>query len=169
MAEEIINKVAASGLITLDFEEMMHEKDIVLIDIASQLENGLVLREKPFREWLSNQSWEHCRNKYVGVCCSADAIVPKWAFMLVAVALKETAQCVFHTSARNAFESALLKRIELLDAVDYADKRVIVKGCGNKALSEAPYLAISEKLIPVVKALMFGEPCSTVPLYKKTV
>jgi len=167
MAEEIINKVAASGLITLDFEEMIRDEEWMVIDIASQLEHGLVLREKQFRDWLTNNNWEHCRNQLVGVYCSADAIVPKWAFMLVAAALKDIALSVFHTSTADAFESALLKKIEWIDARDYIDKRVIVKGCGNKNLSEAPYLAISQKLIPVVKSLMFGEPCSTVPVFKK--
>lgn len=167
MGEEIINKVASSGLVTLDFEEMMHDEEIEVIDIAPQLENGLVLREKNFREWLANNSWECCRNKFVAVYCSADAIVPKWAFMLVAVALKDIAYCVFHTSGSNVFESALLRKIELMDAADYIDRRVIVKGCGNRSLSESPYIAISQKLLPVVKSLMFGEPCSTVPVYKK--
>jgi hypothetical protein len=167
MAEQIVNKVAASGLVTLDFEEMIHDEEIVVIDIAIQLENGLVLREKPFREWLANTSWDHCRNQFVAVHCSADAIVPKWAFMLVVAALKDIAHCVFHTSASDVFESALLKKIELMDATDYIDMRVIVKGCGNRSLSESPYVAISQKLMPVVKSLMFGEPCSTVPVYKK--
>ena len=167
MAEQIVNKVAASGLVTLDFEEMIRDEEIVVIDIAIQLENGLVLREKLFREWLANTSWEYCRNKFVGVHCSADAIVPKWAFMLVVAALKDIALSVFHTSASDVFESALLKKIELMDATDYIDKRVIVKGCGNRSLSESSYVAISQKLMPVVKSLMFGEPCSTVPVYKK--
>ena len=168
MAEEIINKVAASGLVTLDFAEMISDKEIVVIDIAPQLENGLVLREKNFRDWLSNNQWEHCRDKFVGVHCSVDAIVPKWAFMLVAAAMKDIAKSVFHTPTADAFESALLKKIELIHPGDYIDKRVIVKGCGNRTLSEAPYVAISQKLIPVVKSLMFGEPCSTVPVYKKS-
>jgi hypothetical protein len=167
MAEEIINKVAASGLVTLDFEEMIRDEEIVVIDIATQLENGLVLREKPFRDWLKNNPWEYCRDKFVGVYCSADAIVPKWAFMLVAAALNDIAQSVFHTHTANAFESALLKKIELIQSNDFIDKRVIVKGCGNRSLSEAPYLAISQKLLPVVKSLMFGEPCSTVPLFRR--
>ncbi|MEZ4720381.1 MAG: DUF2480 family protein [Flavobacteriales bacterium] len=165
--EEIENKVAKSGLITLDLEEQRPDWQIVGIDIAVALFEGLVLREKDFREFVAHHNWEAYRDKAVHIYCSADAIVPTWAYMLMATQLADVA-------VKTIFGSESELKLELwrdficsIDLSEYQDQRVIVKGCSDEAISESIYVELSMLLTPVVKSLMFGEPCSTVPLFKR--
>jgi S-adenosylmethionine/arginine decarboxylase-like enzyme len=164
---EIVNKVAQSGIITIDPETLISRENIVGIDIAGQLWQGLVLREKDFREWISGHDWSAYRNQHVAIYCSADAIIPHWAFMLIASALSGIAATVSQTRVEDLKESLLLASIQNIDISTYENARVVVKGCGDEAVPASAYVALVQKLQPVVKSIMFGEPCSTVPVYKR--
>jgi hypothetical protein len=164
---EIVNRIANSGLINIDLEEFLPSEGIVALDLSDQLWNGLVIKEKDFREWVSTNSWEAYTGQVVAIFCSADAIIPAWAFMLVASALTGVAEEV-HMGRLGEVKELLVKRaIEQLNLSDFTDGRVVVKGCGREDLGASVYVALTNKLQPVVKTLMYGEPCSTVPIFKK--
>ncbi|MDA7744760.1 DUF2480 family protein [bacterium] len=165
--EAIENKVAKSGLITLNLEDLKPDWSIVGLDISTQLVEGLMLREKDFRAFISDHDWTAYKGKHVFVHCSTEAIVPTWAYMLISSALSEiSASCRFGSKAE--LQKLLwLDVVECLDYSSYQDERVIVKGCSNEVIDESVYMLLATKLTPIVKSLMFGEPCSTVPIYKK--
>lgn len=165
--DQIINKVANSGLITIDLNDFLKDETIVSLDIKDQLWQELVLKEKDFREYIRNHPWENYLNKNVAVFCSADAIIPTWAFMLLSSALQPFARNVFFGDENALREKLILQKINLLPAEKFLDARVIVKGCSDFELSPEVYMQMVIKLQPLVKSLMFGEPCSTVPVYKK--
>ena len=167
MSEPIVNKVADSGLVTLDLETYYPNEAIEEFDLKDYLFMGLVLKEKDFREALKKSDWESYRDKYVGVVCSADAIIPPWAYMLVASYLQPVAADVFICDAKRIQEILFLKNIRGIDLHDYTDQRVVVKGCGDKTIGDFAYLEVTKLLRPVAKSIMYGEPCSTVPIYKK--
>ena len=165
--ENIINKVAQSGLTTLDPADFYPQGERVIYDIADNLFQGLILREKDFREFVKGHDWTQYQGKNVGIICSADAIVPAWAYMLLANRMTPYAREVVFGD-ENVLETVLFaKAIEKLDIEQYRDQRMVIKGCGDVAIPVSAYVALTEKLTPVVKSLMFGEPCSTVPLYKR--
>lgn len=167
MAEEIINRVANSKLVTFDLEDYYPEGRRVLFDIKDWLMDGFVLREKPFREAAKSHDWSQYKDAYVALTCSTDAIVPGWAYMLLSTYLQPYAK---KTMVGNfeMLESVLYSEIiNNLDASEYQDKLIIVKGCSKKPVPMNAYIQIIEKLQPVVKSLMYGEACSAVPLYKK--
>ena len=155
MAEPIINKVEESGLISLDLEKYYPAGPIMIFDVKDHLFMGLILKEKDFRAALT------------AITCSADAIIPMWAYMLIASALEPFASTVFFGTEEQLKEKLLLQNIEAINTTDYTDKRVVVKGCGDIQIPAAAYVSITNKLRPVTKSIMFGEPCSTVPIYKK--
>jgi hypothetical protein len=164
--EEIKNKVAESGIITIDLEQMLPKGDYVIFDIKPLLFQELILKEKDFREFIKTNNWQQYTGKYVALICSADAIVPTWAYMLLMIALKPYAAGVVFGSLQE-LENMLLKEAILnLNPEDYKDARIVVKGCGDKAIPVNAYVALTERLLPVAKSIMYGEPCSTVPLYK---
>ncbi len=164
---EIINRVAKSGLIQLDMADFFPSEEIVEYDIAQNLWQGIALKEKDFRDFIKGNDWTEYEGKHVGLICSADAIVPSWAYMLLTSALQEFAVSI-HFGTKNEVEQALLvKSIEVLNQEDYTDKRIVIKGCGDKPVSESAWVAMTNKLQPVAKSIMYGEPCSTVPVYKK--
>jgi hypothetical protein len=167
MSEEIINKVSQSGIIQMDLSEMVAPGKRVTIDLKDNLLEGVLLREKDFREFIKSNDWTKYKDAFVNITCSADAIIPSWAFMLVTSALNNIAKkTVF--GDRDKLETVIWNDVfSKLDVSVYNDARVVVKGCSDIPVPEAAYVALSEKLIPVVKSLMFGEPCSTVPVYKK--
>jgi hypothetical protein len=167
MADTIVNKVAESGLITIDLEDLYPKEDIQGFDLKDHLFMGLILKEKDFREALQNLDWEQYRDKLVAVHCSADAIIPLWAYMLVTSRLSGIARKIFAGSPEKMREQLFLENIRSLDISSYTEKRIVVKGCGDLQLGEAAFVEITAKLMPVVKSLMYGEPCSTVPVYKK--
>ena len=165
--EEIVNKVAASGLVTINLEEFYPAGDRVSIDLAEQLWQGLALREKDFRSWIQTHDWSQYQGKHVAVFCSVDAIIPAWAFMLVASALSDYAVTVVQGN-RNELEEVLFRNVvDGLDVTVYQDKRCVVKGCSNLPVPQSAYTHLVVRLRPVVRSIMFGEPCSTVPVYKR--
>ncbi|MFT3902453.1 MAG: DUF2480 family protein [Niabella sp.] len=165
--EEIRNKVAESGIITIDLEQYYPTKEVVIFDIKDYLFMGLILKEKDFREALKTKDWSVFQDKVVGITCSADAIIPLWAYMLVATHLQPFAAYVVVGNEEETLKQFVYEKILQIDAQEYLDKRVVIKGCGDKDLGAYAYTAIARKLLPVVKSLMYGEPCSTVPVYKK--
>jgi hypothetical protein len=167
MEDGIINKVSQSGLITIDLEEFYPAGERVVFDIKSHLFQGLILREKDFREFIKNEDWNKYRDKYVALTCSADAIVPTWAYMLLATQLEPVAKKVVFGNLET-LETILYNEIlSKINIADYKDARIVIKGCGNLPVPKAAYVQITSLLRPVVKSIMYGEPCSTVPLYKK--
>lgn len=165
--EEIRNKVAESGLITIDLEKYYPEQQPLSFDLKDFLFMEMLLKEKDFREALDQHDWSAYEGRDVAVYCSTDAIVPMWAYMLVASKLSGIAGSVISGTPDEAFKQIFIQNIRQVDPVVYEAKRVVVKGCGDKPIPEYAYTAISTKLLPVVKSLMYGEPCSTVPVYKR--
>jgi hypothetical protein len=167
MEGEIINRVASSGLITLDLADFMPEGEGVFYDLKDNLWEGIALKEKDFRQFLKENDWSVYKNKYVALGCTADAIIPKWAYMLLASVIAPHAKQVVFGHITELEEALLLEALDKLEPEDYRDARVVVKGCGEKEISPSAYIKITALLQPVVKTLMFGEPCSTVPVYKQ--
>ena len=167
MNESIVNKVSESGLITLDLEQYYPREDVVLFDLKDYLFMGLILKEKDFREALKNQEWETYRNKYVGVTCSADAIIPPWAYMLAASYLQPLAQDVIMGDEKEVHKTVFLKNIQGINVDEFTGQRVVVKGCGETPIGDFAYMEVTKRLRPVARTIMYGEPCSTVPIYKK--
>ena len=167
MSEEIINKVAQSQLITLDLGEYYPTDPIVLFDLKPHLFMGMILKEKDFRTALEELDWSPYQDKIVAVTCTADAIIPMWAYMLVATYLQPVAKDVIVGDEHSVRQQLFLKKIEEIPAENYLDKRVVIKGCGDVPIGEFAYLTITKKLRPVAKSIMYGEPCSTVPIFKK--
>ncbi len=165
--EEIVNKVAASGLVTIDLEELYPSGKRVSIDVAEQLWQGIALREKDFRTWIQSHDWTQYKDKHVAVHCSVDAIIPAWAFMLVASSLSEHASTVVHGTLQELEIHLFRTVIDALDVSQYIDKRCVIKGCSNLPVPQSAYTHLVMKLMPVVRSIMSGEPCSTVPVYKR--
>ena len=164
---EIINRVAQSKLVTFDLEELYPKGERKVLDIKDWLLEGIILREKEFRNHVDAHNWSDYQDSYVALQCSTDAIVPGWAFMLVASKLTPYANKVVVGSLED-LETALYQSIlENLDVSPYVDKPVIIKGCSKKPVPENAYLMAIEKIQPVAKSVMYGEACSSVPLYKK--
>jgi hypothetical protein len=165
--EPILNRVAQSRLITFDLEDYYPPGKRIILDIKNWLFEGFILREKDFRASTENHDWEQYQDAYVALTCSTEAIVPGWAFMLVASKLKPFAKKIIQGSLLE-LESAIYQSIlENLDLSDYKDKPVIIKGCSKKPVPPNAYILITERLQPLVKSLMYGEACSSVPLYKR--
>jgi hypothetical protein len=167
MSEEIINKVAQSALDTLDLEDYYPRDEIVLFDLKPHLFRELILKEKEFRASLQHIDWTTYRDKIVAVTSTADAIIPLWAFMLVAVALQPFARDIVMGDRQTALQQHFLENLRKIDIEPYTDKRVIVKGCGDLSVGAFAYLEIARRLRPVVKSIMYGEACSNVPIYKR--
>ncbi|WP_272150672.1 DUF2480 family protein [Tenacibaculum aiptasiae] len=167
MAEEIINRVANSKLITIDLEDFYPQGRRVVFDIKDWLYEGLILREKDFREQVKNHDWEQYQNTYVALTCSSDAIIPSWAHLLLTAQLSEHTNKVV-VGNLELLETVIYQEIiNSLDISEYEDKPIIIKGCANKPIPPSAYTLLIEKIQPIAKTLMFGEACSTVPLYKK--
>ena len=167
MADTFINKVAESGLISFDLEEYYPKEPIKVFDLKPYLFMELILKEKDFRAALQTTNWEIYKGTNVAITCSADAIIPMWAYMLVAGYLQPVAVNVVFGDEKNLINTLLLKNIATVKGEEYTDKRVVVKGCGEVAIPETAYVEITNKLLPFAKSIMYGEPCSTVPIYKK--
>lgn len=165
--DPIINKVASSGLVTLDLEDYYPQGERVIYDLKDNLFMGMILKEKDFREFLKNHDWSIYEGKNVAVICSEDAIIPTWAYMLLALKLSPFANAVVYGNLEQLEDKLYYDAIAKINPLDYADTRVVVKGCSKVPVPTSAYVEITQKLMPHVKSLMFGEPCSTVPLYKK--
>lgn len=165
--EPIHNKVAGSGILTLDLEELYPQGERAVFDIAPMLWEGIALKEKDFRAFMKDHDWLQYRGKFMAVHCSVDAIIPTWAFMLVAVHAQPYAAFITQGDG-DALERAVFTRfVQELDVEPYRNARVMVKGCSKLPVPLNAYVEICAKLLPVVKSLMFGEPCGAVPLYKE--
>lgn len=166
--DAIVNKVDESGIISLDLQDFLPAADSVrVLDLKEFLFMGLILKEKEFRASLQALDWTSFSGKAVAIFCSADAIIPNWAYMLVASYLQPLARKVFLGDERALRTSLMLEAISSIPAEEYVDKRVVIKGCGDQSVPSAAYLAITLKLRPVAKSVMYGEPCSTVPVFKR--
>ncbi len=167
MSEIIVNRVTQSGIITLNLEDYFPAQPIVVFDIKDFLFRGLILREKDFRQALKEHNWDTYQDKNIAITCTADAIVPLWAYMLVAAYLQPLA--AFYAFGNEETLQTLLftKSLAQINPANFEHKRVVIKGCGEKSIPAAAYVEITRLLKPVVKSLMYGEPCSTVPIYKQ--
>jgi Protein of unknown function (DUF2480) len=164
---EFVNKVAESGLITLDLENYIPKEETAVFDLKEFLFMGMILKEKDFREALKKQDWEAYRNKHVAITCSADAIIPVWAYMLAASCLQPVAKGILLGNEKELFKSLFLKNISSINTSEFVDKRVVIKGCGETPIDEFAYTEATRILMPVAKSIMYGEPCSTVPVFKR--
>lgn len=167
MAEEITNKVAQSGLVTIDLEEFYCSGERVLLDIKENLFQEMILREKDFREFLKNENWEKYNDKFVAITCSVDAIVPTWAYMLLSIHLEPFAKKIVLGSLETLETIIYNEKLKELDLEKFRDARVVIKGCGKLDVPKSAYVELTNLLRPIAKSIMYGEPCSTVPLYKK--
>ncbi|MEX6689112.1 DUF2480 family protein [Danxiaibacter flavus] len=167
MQDTIVNKVAESGIISLDLENFYPKGEIKVFDLKHHLFMGLILKEKDFRAALQATDWEAYRDAYVAVTCSADAVIPMWAYMLVATYLQPVAKDVVFGDEKSLVNTLIIKNLGFVNGEEYLDKRVVVKGCGDVQIPESAYLEITNKLRPFAKSIMYGEPCSTVPIFKK--
>ncbi len=165
--ENITNKVANSGLVTIDLSKYIPKGDRVVLDIKDQLFQGLILREKDFREFIKNQDWSTYQDKLVALTCSTDAIVPTWAFMLLATKLEPYAKRLVFGNLEALNTLLFEEAIQNIDLKQYTDQRIVIKGCADENVPVSAYITITAALRPIAKSIMYGEPCSTVPLYKR--
>ncbi len=165
--EAIVNKVSESALTTIDLEAYFPKGETAVFDLKDHLFMELILKEKDFRAALQSHDWEQYREKNVAITCSADAIIPMWANMLVATNLQPVAKAVVYADEKRMLTTLLLQNIASIKPEEYIDKRVVIKGCGEVSIPEEAYVAVTALLRPYVKSIMYGEPCSTVPIYKK--
>jgi len=167
MAEEIINRVANSKLKVIDLEDYYPEGNRIAFDIKDWLLEGLVLREKEFRQHVSEHNWSQYQDSYVALYCSTEAIVPDWAYILIAVQLEDISKLIVIGSLEHLESILYTSIITELDVSEFKDMPVIIKGCSNKPVPSNALVLLSQKLKPIAKSIMYGEACSSVPLYKR--
>ena len=165
--ENIVNKVAESGLVSLDLADLYPPGERFLYDIKDNLFHGLMLREKDFREFVKDHDWTTYTGKHIAIICSADAIVPTWAYMLLAIKLSPFASSVVFGDLETLETVLFNQQLNALDVEKYRDQRIVIKGCGDIQIPISAYVQITGKLIGIAKSIMYGEPCSTVPIYKR--
>jgi len=167
MEKQIINKVANSKLKTIDLEELYPSGERIVFDITSWLFEGLILKEKDFREQVKNHDWTQYKDSYVALTCSSDAIIPSWAYLLLTTSLNLYTKKVI-VGNLTLLETLIFQEvINNLDVIIYKNAPVIIKGCTNKPIPQSAYTLLISKIQKVAKSIMFGEACSTVPLFKK--
>jgi hypothetical protein len=167
LPEEIINRVANSKLVTFNLEDLYPVGERVAFDISPWLLDGVVLRENDFRKQASDHDWSQYQNNYVALYCSTDAIVPGWAFLLLSLHLAPFAKKVTVGTLDQLETILFAEMLQNIDISEFTDKPVIIKGCANKPIPENAYVLLAQKLQPVAKSIMYGEACSSVPLFKK--
>lgn len=167
MTDSIENRVKDSALVNFNLEDYYPEGERSVIDISEYLDEGIVLREKGFREQVKNEDWSKFNDHYIALICSTDAIVPTWAYMLISAALEGIAKKVVFGDLETLETVLFQATLRQLDLKEYRNKPVIINGCGDKPVPESAYVELTRILKPVVKNLMFGEACSTVPIYKR--
>jgi hypothetical protein len=167
MSDPIINKVAESGLVTIDLEKFYPKGETAVFDLKEHLFMAMILKEKDFRQALKDLDWEKYRGKNVAVMCSVDAVIPVWAWMLVATYLQPVAATMIMGDEKELHKKLFLDNIEAINPDEFSDKRIVIKGCGEIPIADYVYMEITKRLRPVAKSIMYGEPCSTVPVYKK--
>lgn len=167
MDDVFVNKVSESGIITLDLEDYYPKEETAVFDMKDHLFMGLILKEKDFREAMKTLDLKVYEGKNIALTCSADAVIPVWAYMLVVSYLEPVAKSIVFGDSDFLHKTLFLQNIAKINVADYEDKRVVIKGCGELPITESAYVAITGLLRPVAKSIMYGEPCSTVPIYKK--
>ncbi|MEQ8925787.1 MAG: DUF2480 family protein [Fulvivirga sp.] len=167
MQDEIVNRVAKSGIITFNLEDYFDKSESELIDIKGWLFQEMILKEKDFRQYVKDHDWRQYQNKNVAIHCSADAIIPTWAYMLITIALEPYANNIVLGNEKDLNAYLLMKALKEVNVDDYADARVVIKGCSKYPVPDSAYVEITKVLKPVALSIMYGEPCSTVPLYKR--
>ena len=167
MEDSIVNKVAQSALLTLDLAKFYPEGETVVFDLKHYLFMELILKEKDYREALKNVDWNIYQDKNIAITCSTDAIIPLWAYMLATTYLDPFAKEIVFGNEEQLFNILFLKNLWKLDPKEFEGKRVVVKGCGDKKIPEIAFVEVTKILRPVAKSIMYGEPCSTVPIYKQ--
>ena len=167
MNNPITNRVAASALITINPEDYYPRGETMVFDLKEFLFMGMIIKEKEFREALKSADWEKYRNKNVAITCTTDAIIPMWAYMLVASYLQPVAKDMVVGNEKDLKRTLFIKNLLQINPNDFADKRVVIKGCGETPIEEFVYAEITKLLRPVAQSIMYGEPCSTVPVYKR--
>lgn len=167
MSKEIINRVTSSSLIIFDLEHYYQEGSRKILDLAPILEQGLVLREKTFRDFIKRNHWSAYQGSHVAVSCSSDAIVPAWAYMLIAVSLEPFAKTIVFGDLDRLEERLFLNALSKVDWSIYEGAKLVVKGCSKVRVPESIFLEVASRLRPVAYRIMFGEACSAVPVFKK--
>jgi hypothetical protein len=167
MEDGIVNRVSNSSLVTLDLESLYEPGERILFDIKDNLFEGIILKEKDFREFLKQHDWTQYQGKHVGLICSEDAIVPTWAYMLLAIQLQPFAKSIVFGDLERLEQSLFQKAISSLNLEEYKNAKVVVKGCSKVPVPAFAYVEITRLLTPIAQSLFFGEPCSTVPLLKR--
>jgi len=165
---DILNKVASSNLITLDLEEYYPKGERIAYDLTQNLFHGLILKEKDFREFLKTNDWSQYKDKFVAIYCSADAIIPVWAYMLLQSKFQPFAAKVVLGSLQELETQIFAEAISKIDFTTFQDAKVVVKGCSKLPVPASAYLEVTNKLLPYTASIMYGEPCSTVPVYKRS-
>jgi len=166
MSEDIINRVAKSGIVSIDLGEYYPVEEIAELDLKPWLFKGLILKEADFRKDIEEYNWQQFNGKRVAVFCSADAIIPVWAYMLISMKLTGAAKGIVFGSKSNLLSQYYHDTLNKIDLSEYKGHRIVIKGCGDKDVPESAYLEITQLLVPIAKTIMYGEPCSTVPVYK---
>jgi Protein of unknown function (DUF2480) len=167
MEKPLVNRVAESGLITINLEDFFPKGEVVVFDMKDYLFMELILKEKDFREACKNHDWKQYHDKNLVIDCTADAIIPVWAYMLVATYAAPYVRELFQGDIDNFYKTFYFKTVAQLDVSAFNGKRIVVKGCSAKPVPAAAYVALTQKLQPVAQSILYGEPCSTVPIYKK--
>ena len=165
--KEIVNRVERMKLITIDLEEDYPAGERVLYDLADNLWQGMVLKEKDFRDFIQEHDWSNYEGKHVAIHCSADAIVPTWAYMLLSSALQPYASTIVFGDLGKLEDKVFEQHIDAMDFEAMEDKRVVIKGCSDKQIPESAYVHLQNKVQEVARSVMYGEPCSTVPIFRK--
>lgn len=167
MEKEIRNRVSTSKLVTFDLEELYAPGERALFDIKELLFQGLVLREKDFRDFVKAQDWSKYQNKWVAITCTADAIVPTWAYMLLSASLQPYANLVIFGSLQELEIRIFERALGAVDWSKFENAKVVVKGCSKVEVPVSAYVEVTNQLRKVATSIMYGEPCSTVPIFKK--
>ena len=167
MSKPLVNRVANSSIVTINLEGFFPEEDLVEMDLTQFLFRGLIIREKDFRQALDDWDWNSLAGKNLCVFCTTDAIIPMWAYQLVAIKATPFAANVFQGTESEYIAYHYIKVLNSIDLAEYADKRIVIKGCSDKPVPAVAYTEMAKLLQPVAKKIMYGEPCSMVPLYTK--
>lgn len=167
MQGEIVNRIALSPLVTIDLADYHDDSPRVELDIKDQLFMGMILREKDFRTYMAEEDWSRFEGQHVNITCSIDAVIPGWAWMLVAIHLEPFAKSLVFGDSNDLEKSIWQTNLNSIDYSQFEGKKIVVKGCGDLDIPTATYVEFIRRLRPLASKLMYGEPCSTVPLYKK--
>ncbi len=166
MEREIVNRVANSKLIAINPEDFIPEGDRMVIDLKDILHQGMILREVDFRSWVKENNWDKYKNAFVAITCSVDAIIPQWAYMVIASKLTGIAKSVCKGNEEDLERELFRNELSKLNTKAFLDMPVVIKGCSDNQIPDEAYVLITEKIKPFVRSIMYGEPCSTVPVYK---